>query len=190
MDPHAWQLGLVIGTAVTLVFDWGVRLLLHWLRHRKREHCTHCSGILSDNGRAESPIERLQCCAWCGDTWLEGKRPEYVPPQPGYREPAVDQIQDLLRKLPPAPRKGDSVDIDAAFERLMKPQGPDIELLKEGQLPTRRRAVPGPGMSRMGMAVLTDLDALTEHRNSIVSSARRRPPPDLPSPLPPRKVQE
>lgn len=160
MDPHAWQLGLVIGTAVTLVLDWGVRLLLHWLRHRKRECCTHCSGILSDNGRAEFPIERLQCCAWCGDTWLEGKRPEYVPPQPGYREPAVDQIQDLLRKLPPAPRKGDSVDIDAAFERLMmKTQGPDIEFLKE-------------------------------YRNSIVSAARCKPPPDLPSPLPPRKVQE
>jgi hypothetical protein len=126
MDLGSWQAGLVLGAAFTIVLDFGLRAILWRLRVRKKKQCTHCTGILGDDGRAEFPVERLECCAWCGDTWPEGIRPEYEAPLPGYRDSAADQIQALVRDLPPATKEGALVDLDAAFARL---SGPDKQQL-------------------------------------------------------------
>lgn len=132
MNLESWQAGLVLGAAFSLLLEWGVRFVLFRLRvKRGRPQCPHCTGVLGEDGRAEFPAERLECCAWCGDTWAEGARPEYLPP--GYRDAArpplpglvesrrVEAACDLLAGLPPAPKKGDHVDLDAAFDRLLKP---------------------------------------------------------------------
>jgi hypothetical protein len=80
VNLESWQAGLVLGAAVSLALDFGVRAVLWRRRVRKCNRCGHCTGILGGDGRAEFPVERLECCAWCGDTWPEGKRPEYSAP--------------------------------------------------------------------------------------------------------------
>lgn len=91
MNLDSWQAGLFLGAAFMLVLDFGVR----WrLRIRKRRRCLHCTGILGDDDRAEFPVERLVCCAWCGDTWPEGKRPEHE--APGYRDKVVAITEDTV----------------------------------------------------------------------------------------------
>jgi hypothetical protein len=142
------------------------------LRVLKRKRCQHCTGILGDDGRAEFPVERLECCAWCGDTWEAGKR-KYV--GPGYRDDAKDLLA-ALRDLPPAPKEGDLVDIDAVFERL-KPQGPDV-------CDEMGRPIPGPGKSRLGMSAFYAPD-INEH-GALTPNGLRKVLNDPQSALPTR----
>lgn len=69
MNLESWQAGIVLGSAVSLGLDWGVRALLLWKRRRGYIRCPHCDGLLGGDGRAKFPIERLKVCGVCGDTW-------------------------------------------------------------------------------------------------------------------------
>lgn len=162
-NVESWQAGLFLGAAFTLLVDFGVRALLWRLRIRKKTQCEHCTGILGEDDRAEFPVEKLECCAWCGDTWeLEKRPPGYEPPVVGYRDSARDQIQELLRGLPPAPKKGDLVDLDAAFNRLSRP-------------------VPGSGKQRYG-------SGLQYGGGNAPPGVFSAPKPELPLPRPPKQV--
>lgn len=66
---EGWQAGLVLGVALALIVEFVGRIVLFRLRHRRHAHCAHCDGCLGDNGRAIVPLENLDVCGHCGDTF-------------------------------------------------------------------------------------------------------------------------
>ena len=147
VNTESWQAGLILGTAFVIVLEVGVRTLLWRLRVRKKKkRCDHCAGFLGEDGRAEIPVERLQCCAWCGDTWLAGARSEYEHPDPGYRDSAKDALQELIdlslsKRSVPGPgmeRLGMHLYRPNQVPSKLQPSGSDISQLREALLQAAR----------------------------------------------------
>jgi hypothetical protein len=158
-----WQSGLFLGAAFTIVLDFGVRALLWRLRLRKALRCSRCTGILGDEGRAEFPVESLECCAWCGDTWPHGKRPEYEPPAVGYRDSAKDPLLEIAWSSDPELRA--------------------LQKLTHHLAPVPSRPVPGSGKQRYGSGL--------QYGYRPPPDPPAEPPPDPPAELPPpRRVSE
>ncbi len=72
MNIVAWQGGLILGAAVSLIADVIARAIIarvRWNRHhRDHRHCEHCNGCLDDDGSGIGAVHKLVYCEICNDT--------------------------------------------------------------------------------------------------------------------------